>query len=191
MIFTSNTKNLCLGYAFGCKYVWACFFLFLCDCCCIFVYILSINFNDIILYYYSILFHTFFAIVFAFIVYRHFHDVCLIDSSRLCPFVYLFTFCFHFQTFLFASNAFSIFVSILIYFFQWFQTTKNGTSSFFLPILFIYFFVFIVVVVGFFSNVCNQTITTKNARDKWNEQHISNQSYRGRTEAKIFWQILI
>lgn len=64
-------------------------------------------------------------IVFAFIVYRHFHDVCFIDSSRLCPFVYLFTFCFHLQTFLFASNAFSIFVSILIYFFQWFKLPKT------------------------------------------------------------------
>lgn len=174
MIFTSNTKNFCLGYAFEC--MWVCFFpvpMWLLVHFCLYSVHKLQRHNFILLFNFVPYFFRH-RIVFAFIVYRHFHDVCLIDSSRLCPFVYLFTFCFHLQTFLFASNAFSIFVSILIYFFQWFQTTKNGTSSFFLPILFIFFFVVIVavVVVGLFSNVCNQTLTTKNTRDKWNEQHI-------------------
>lgn len=75
---------------------------------CVSVYILSINFNDIILCYYSILFlfslYRVFALSSIVVISSMLVSFIFHSFSRLCPFVYLFTFffvCYHLQTFLF------------------------------------------------------------------------------------------
>lgn len=107
----------------------------MCASFCVSVYILFINFNDIISYYYSILFLFFLHHVFALssIAFVSFST----NISLLCPFVYLFRFCYHLQTFRYAFNTVCVYKTFFFFGINLFNLNKlPKTVSFILsPIL--------------------------------------------------------